>query len=296
MDSLWHAVYTVWNHIVYAVSNMRFPQDIIDILVIAFVIFKAIEFLRETRAGQLVKGIIMLFVIYAIADWLGLAVLEWTLSKVVDSVIIVAAVIFQPELRRILERVGRTDFKTGQLLDGEQDEISKSIDCIARAAGMMQDQKIGALIVFERKTQLGEIINTGTVVDAAPSVSVINNIFFPKSPLHDGAMIIRDGRIYAAGCILPLTQRTDISSALGTRHRAAIGMTENSDAVVLVVSEETGIISIVSNGQIKRNFNSISASVELNHLLLSEENVEKDNFVKKVMKLFTKKEKGEDKK
>ena len=296
MDSLWHAVYKVWNHIVYAVSNMRFPQDIIDILVIAFVIFKAIEFLRETRAGQLVKGIIMLFVIYAIADWLGLAVLEWTLSKVVDSVIIVAAVIFQPELRRILERVGRTNFKTGQLLDGEQDEISKSIDCIARAAGMMQDQKIGALIVFERKTQLGEIINTGTVVDAAPSVSVVNNIFFPKSPLHDGAMIVRDGRIYAAGCILPLTQRTDISSALGTRHRAAIGMTENSDAVVLVVSEETGIISIVSNGQIKRNFNSISASVELNHLLLSEENVEKDNFVKKVMKLFTKKEKGEDKK
>ena len=296
MDSLWHAVYTVWNHIVYAVSNMRFPQDIIDILVIAFVVYKAIEFLRETRAGQLVKGIIMLFVIYAIADWLGLAVLEWTLSKVVDSVIIVAAVIFQPELRRILERVGRTNFKTGQLLDGEQDEISKSIDCIARAAGMMQDQKIGALIVFERKTQLGEIINTGTVVDAAPSVSVVNNIFFPKSPLHDGAMIIRDGRIYAAGCILPLTQRTDISSALGTRHRAAIGMTENSDAVVLVVSEETGIISIVSNGQIKRNFNSISASVELNHLLLSEENVEKDNFVKKVMKLFTKKEKGEDKK
>ncbi len=296
MDSLWHAVYTVWNHIVYAVSNMRFPQDIIDILVIAFVVYKAIEFLRETRAGQLVKGIIMLFVIYAIADWLGLAVLEWTLSKIVDSVIIVAAVIFQPELRRILERVGRTNFKTGQLLDGEQDEISKSIDCIARAAGMMQDQKIGALIVFERKTQLGEIINTGTVVDAAPSVSVVNNIFFPKSPLHDGAMIVRDGRIYAAGCILPLTQRTDISSALGTRHRAAIGMTENSDAVVLVVSEETGIISIVSNGQIKRNFNSISASVELNHLLLSEENVEKDNFVKKVMKLFTKKEKGEDKK
>jgi diadenylate cyclase len=275
---------------------MRFPQDIIDILVIAFVVYKAIEFLRETRAGQLVKGIIMLFVIYAIADWLGLAVLEWTLSKIVDSVIIVAAVIFQPELRRILERVGRTNFKTGQLLDGEQDEISKSIDCIARAAGMMQDQKIGALIVFERKTQLGEIINTGTVVDAVPSVSVVNNIFFPKSPLHDGAMIVRDGRIYAAGCILPLTQRTDISSALGTRHRAAIGMTENSDAVVLVVSEETGIISIVSNGQIKRNFNSISASVELNHLLLSEENVEKDNFVKKVMKLFTKKEKGEDKK
>lgn len=299
MDSLWHAVYTVWNHIVYAVSNMRFPQDIIDILVFAFVIYKAIEFLRETRAGQLVKGIIMLLVIYAISDWLGLAILEWTLSKLVGSVIIVAAVIFQPELRRVLERVGRTNFKTGQLLSGEQDEISNSIDCITKAAGMMQDQKIGALIIFERKTQLGEIINTGTVMDAATSVSVVNNIFFPKSPLHDGAMIIRDGRIYAAGCILPLTQRTDISSALGTRHRAAIGMTENSDAVVLVVSEETGIISIVSNGQIERNFNAISAAVELKRLLLTEENVEKDSFVSRVKlglkKIFGNKEKGEDK-
>ena len=300
MDSLWHAVYTVWNHIAYAVSNIRFPQDIIDILVIAFVIYKAIEFLRETRAGQLVKGIIMLLVIYAIADWLDLAILEWTLSKVVDSAIIAAAVIFQPELRRILERVGRTNFKKGQLLGDEQDEISKSIDCITKAAGMMQDQKIGALIVFERKTQLGEIINTGTVVDAAPSVSVVNNLFFPKSPLHDGAVIVRDGRIYAAGCILPLTQRTDISASLGTRHRAAIGMTENSDAVVLVVSEETGIISIVSNGHISRDYNAISASVELNRLLSSEDNVENDSFVNRVKtkfkKLFAKKEKGEDKK
>lgn len=300
MDSLWHAVYTVWNHIAYAVSNIRFPQDIIDILVIAFVIYKAIEFLRETRAGQLVKGIIMLLVIYAIADWLDLAILEWILSKVVDSAIIAAAVIFQPELRRILERVGRTNFKKGQLLGDEQDEISKSIDCITKAAGMMQDQKIGALIVFERKTQLGEIINTGTVVDAAPSVSVVNNLFFPKSPLHDGAVIVRDGRIYAAGCILPLTQRTDISASLGTRHRAAIGMTENSDAVVLVVSEETGIISIVSNGHISRDYNAISASVELNRLLSSEDNVENDSFVNRVKtkfkKLFAKKEKGEDKK
>ena len=300
MDSLWHAVYTVWNHIAYAVSNIRFPQDIIDILVIAFVIYKAIEFLRETRAGQLVKGIIMLLVIYAIADWLDLAILEWTLSKVVDSAIIAAAVIFQPELRRILERVGRTNFKKGQLLGDEQDEISKSIDCITKAAGMMQDQKLGALIVFERKTQLGEIINTGTVVDAAPSVSVVNNLFFPKSPLHDGAVIVRDGRIYAAGCILPLTQRTDISASLGTRHRAAIGMTENSDAVVLVVSEETGIISIVSNGHISRDYNAISASVELNRLLSSEDNVENDSFVNRVKtkfkKLFAKKEKGEDKK
>lgn len=295
LDSLWHAVYTIWNHMVYAVSNIRFPHDIIDILIIAFIIFKAIEFLRETRAGQLVKGIIMLLVIYIIADWLELAILEWLLSNIVDSAIIAAAVIFQPELRRVLERVGRTNFNKGQLLGEEHDYISQSIDCITRAAGIMQDQKIGALIVFERKTQLGEIINTGTVVDATPSVSIVNNIFFPKSPLHDGAMIVRDGRIHAAGCILPLTQQTDINASLGTRHRAAIGMTENSDAVVLVVSEETGIISIVSNGKIERNFNAISASEELNRLLSSDDSIEKITIVKRIRKLFTKKTKGEDK-
>lgn len=297
MDSLWNAIYSFWNQIVYAVSNMRIPVDIIDILVIAFIIYKALEFLRETRAGQLIKGIAILILVYAIADWWNLATLQWTLSKVMDSAIIAAAVIFQPELRRILEKVGRTDFKRGQLFDGGEDAIVSCIDNVSRAAGTMQDQKIGALIVFERKTQLGEIINTGTVLDAKSSVSVINNVFFPKSPLHDGAMIIRDGRIFAAGCILPLTQRDDISASLGTRHRAAIGMTENSDAVVLVVSEETGTISIVSNGQIRRDFNSISAGEELRRLILTEEQKEKQSFIKtalgKLNLLKTKKGKDE---
>lgn len=298
MDSLWNAIYSFWNQIVYAVSNMRIPVDIIDILVIAFIIYKALEFLRETRAGQLIKGIAILILVYAIADWWNLATLQWTLSKVMDSAIIAAAVIFQPELRRILEKVGRTDFKRGQLFDGGEDAIVSCIDNVSRAAGTMQAQKIGALIVFERKTQLGEIINTGTVLDAKSSVSVINNVFFPKSPLHDGAMIIRDGRVYAAGCILPLTQRDDISASLGTRHRAAIGMTENSDAVVLVVSEETGTISIVSNGQIRRDFNSISAGEELRRLILTEEQKEKQSFIKTALgKLnFLKTKKGKDEK
>lgn len=286
MSSLWNAIYSFWNYIIYAVSNMRIPLDIIDILVMAFIIYKAIEFLRDTRAGQLVKGIIMLVVIYFVADWLELPTIEWLLKTIVNSVIIVAAVIFQPELRRILEKVGRTGLKTSQLLDGKQDEMVTTIDNVTRAAGMMQDQKIGALVVFEGKTQLGEIINTGTVLDAKSSVSMINNIFFPKSPLHDGAVIIRDGRVYAAGCILPLTQRDDISSQLGTRHRAAIGMTENSDAVVLVVSEETGIISIVSNGQITRNYNSISANHELCKLLLIDEQKESESLISKVVNAF----------
>lgn len=296
MSGLINTMYSVWNQILYAVSNMRIPFDIIDILVIAFVIYKAIGFLRESRAGQLVKGIVILLAVYLIAGWWELLTLEWALSKVVDSAIIAAAVIFQPELRRILEKVGHTNFTPGQSADGENSEAVNCIDHVSRAAGTMQEQKIGALIVFERKTQLGEIINTGTVVDAASSVSMINNIFFPKSPLHDGAMIIRDGRIYAAGCILPLTQRDDISSQLGTRHRAAIGMTENSDAVVLVVSEETGIISIVSNGQIKRNYNAISAAAELRSLLLTEEKKEKETFLSAVFKKIkpAKKNEGKD--
>lgn len=148
----------------------------------------------------------------------------------------------------------------------------------------MQEKRIGALVVFERTTQLGEIINTGTVIDAHSSPSMITNIFFPKSPLHDGAMIIRGGRLYSAGCILPLTQREDISLQLGTRHRAAIGMTENSDAVVLVVSEETGTISIVVNGQITRNYSAVSAESELRRLLINEENMHNSKSVKMVIK------------
>lgn len=196
--------------------------------------------------------------------------MKWILSRFVDYIIIAIAIIFQPELRRILERVGHTKFVSAHGSSLESDPLEDCIDKVSRAAGIMQESKTGALIVFERSTQLGEIIDTGTVINADPSVQMINNVFFPKSPLHDGAMIIRDSRLYAAGCILPLTQREDISSQLGTRHRAAIGMTENSDAVVLVVSEETGNISIVSNGQIERNFNAISARAKLGKLLLSD--------------------------
>ncbi len=283
MNSIFNAIYATWNQIFYAFSHIRI-FDIIDIFVMAFIIYKAIGFLRESRAGQLVKGLIILFLVFAIAKWWDLAVLKWTLTKVMNSLIIAVAVIFQPELRRILENVGRTKFSNGQFFDRDENVISESIDKITKAAGFMQEKKIGALIVFERTTQLGEIINTGTVIDANPSVSIVNNIFFPKSPLHDGAMIVRDGRIYAAGCILPLSHNTDISSQLGTRHRAAIGMSENSDAVVLVVSEETGIISIVVGGKITRNYNSVTASAELRRLLLADNRQENSSTLRTALK------------
>lgn len=277
------AIHTLWNQIVFAVSNGDL-FDVLDIAIIAWLIYKAIGFLRETRAGQLVKGIFVLIVVYAFANLFELAVLKWLLSAIVNAAIIVFAVIFQPELRRILERVGQTKLANARMLNSENEPMQKCIDKVCKAAGTMQENKIGALIVFERKTQLGEIINTGTVIDAEPSASIISNIFFPKSPLHDGAMIIRDGRVYAAGCILPLTQSQVFSSQLGTRHRAAIGMTENSDAVVLVVSEETGNISIVCNGQITRNFTGVSARTELQNLLVDSELKEKDNTIISALK------------
>ncbi len=283
MSGIFNAIYATWNQIVYAVSNFR-VFDAIDILVIAFIIFKAIGFLRETRAGQLVKGLLILFVMYIVSDWWELATLKWILSKVMDSAIIAAAVIFQPELRRILENVGKTKFARERFFDDKENAVSESIDKIGKAAGFMSEKRIGALIVFERTTQLGEIVNTGTVLDAAASVSVVNNIFFPKSPLHDGAMIVREGRILAAGCILPLTQSDNLNLSLGTRHRAAIGMSENSDAVVLVVSEETGNISIAVGGKITRNYNSVTAIAELRRLLISDQEDTNGNKIVSVIK------------
>ena len=235
MEEILSTISTAWNQFVYTISSVR-VFDIIDILVIAFIIYKAIAFLRETRAGQLVKGIVLLLVLYAFAVAFNLAVLKWLLSAIFGSAIVAVAIIFQPELRRMLERVGQTKIGNLQSSANDEENLISSIEKICAAAGQMQKTKTGALIVFERETQLGEIINSGTIVDAAVSESLVNNIFYPKSPLHDGAVIVRGGRLFAASCILPLTQSTAFSSQLGTRHRAAICMTVNSDAVVLIVS------------------------------------------------------------
>lgn len=288
MSSVINIIVTFWNQIVYAVSNIR-VFDIIDIVVIAFLIYKAIQFLRENRAGQLAKGIIVLVVVYIIAKAFDLAVLRWVLAVVFNSAIVALAVIFQPELRRMLEKIGQINLGNNQVLDSEQERTKEAIDSICKAAGNMKDSKTGALIVFERKTQLGEIINTGTVIDAKPSVSMVCNVFYPKSPLHDGAVIVRDGRLYAAGCILPLTQNNNLSTHFGTRHRAAIGMTENSDAIVLVVSEETGNISIAYNGRITRNYTAATAYAELqDKLIISDEKEKENRLMASIRRVFPK--------
>lgn len=269
------AFYTFLNVIWSALSGIR-PQDILDIAVVAYVIYKAIELFRETRAKQLIKGIIILSFVWLIAVWWDLVSIKWLMVKVLDYGIIAVAIIFQPELRRALERMGRSKLGTfSRNNDTDRESVLQCIGAVCKAAQSMQEQRIGALMVFERTTPLGEIINTGTVVDAEASTPLIGNIFYPKSPLHDGAMVIRQNRVYAAGCILPLTARVDLNKQLGTRHRAAVGISENSDAVVVVVSEETGNISIAENGTLTRDYNAITLREALKTLLLPKEENEK---------------------
>lgn len=289
LNAWFDSIYSFWNQIAYAILNIRF-FDIIDILVVAFIIFKAIEFLRDTSAGQLVKGIVVLLVVFAIANLFDLVSIKWLLSNVLDYAIIALAIIFQPELRRLLEKVGTSNIGTltKQSYDVENMKMKNCIDSICKAVTVMSDKRIGALIVFERKSMLGEIINTGTLLNAEVSYEIIGNIFFPKSPLHDGAMVISNGKICAAGCILPLTANNNLNSQLGTRHRAAIGMSEKSDAVVLVVSEETGNISIAVNGRITRDYNSVTLKEELYLALLKTEETKK-NFVSEIINKFKKK-------
>lgn len=275
MATVWGALVSAWNLLVYVISGIRI-QDLIDIAVITFLIYKCIGFFRQTRAGQLIKGLFLLLAMAIIAQWFDLVMLKWLMAKVMDSILIIAVIIFHPEIRRALEHMGTSGFgnlsKSGMSIEDQR--LAAQIESASKAAGLMQEQKCGALMVFERTTQLGEIISTGTIIKASSSSALICNIFYPKSPLHDGAMILREGNIHAAGCILPLTQNGELNKSLGTRHRAAIGMSENSDAVVVVVSEETGTISIAVNGELKRGFDAITLQTELTSLLLSHANTQ----------------------
>ncbi len=290
MQVIWDALKSFWELIVYIVSNIRIV-DILDILVIAFLIYKCIEFFSKTRGGQLVKGLILLLGVALVANWLDMVTVNFLMVRVVDSLLIAAVIIFSPEIRRALERVGNSNLGLlgkGVASDSEEERMLKCIDAACKSAGSMQEQKCGALMVFERTTQLGEIVATGTLVDAEATAPLISNIFYPKSPLHDGGMILRQGRIYAAGCILPLTQNSGLNKELGTRHRAAIGMSENSDAVVVIVSEETGIISLAVNGELRRGFDAITLHSELTELLIESSNAN-TGFFGRIKGVFTKK-------
>lgn len=226
--------------------------DIIDILIVAFVIYKLMGLIKQTRAQQLMKGVIVLVAAAFFSGLFNLHTLNWILKGAVTLGAVAILVVFQPELRRALEYMGRSKFVKAPLKQMDKEKGNQITSHIVRAVENFSKDRVGALIVFEKETILSDIMESGTIVDAEISEQLLGNIFYEGSPLHDGAVIIRDGRLYAAGCVLPLTRSNTISKELGTRHRAGIGITENSDALTIIVSEETGIISMASEGQLSR--------------------------------------------
>ena len=226
-------------------------NDVLDIAIVAFLVYKVLGFIRETRAEQLAKGLVVLVICTLLSDFLKLYTLHWLLSGVVSVGLIAIVVIFQPELRRALEHLGRSRF-ANIMSDIDKEEAKRMVTEIVRAVESMSASRTGALMVIEKEITLNDIVETGTVIDAYISAEMIGNIFYEGAPLHDGALILRGDRLYAAGCVLPLTQNKELSKELGTRHRAGIGITENSDALVIIVSEETGVISLAQNGELTR--------------------------------------------
>ncbi len=233
------------------INTLRF-LDIIDIAIVAVCIYKLYMMIKETRAEQLVKGLVIIFIFVKISDSLKLYTVNWVLENMMTALAIMIIVVFQPELRKILETIGRSNILTKSFADIRGEKVDKCVEEIVHAVFSLSRQRIGALIIFERSTGLGDVVETGTVLNSAISSELLINIFIPNTPLHDGAVVIKNDTIKAAACFLPLSTEQSISKELGTRHRAAIGMSEKSDCLALIVSEETGGISIAEHGKINR--------------------------------------------
>ena len=243
-------------------------MDIIDIAIVAYLIYRILMFIRSTRAEQLLKGLIVLVVITLASGLLNLHTLNWSLRGIMTLGAVALVVVFQQELRRGLEYLGRTKFLKGSGMD--KDKAKHITHEFIRAIETFSKDRTGALIVLERDTALSEMTESGTIINAEISAELLGNLFYEGSPLHDGAIIIRRDKVYAAGCVLPLTQNTDIGKELGTRHRAGIGITEHSDAVTLIVSEETGIISMAVDGKLQRFLDTKTVEKALLQLYLNE--------------------------
>lgn len=268
-----------------ALLSFNFTSDLLDVIFVTFIIYEAIKFIRGSRSLHLIKGLAFLGLLYLLVKLTGMEASEFLLSSLFQNALLILVVLFSPEIRNILERFGRrsiTDFSFFSFKNDSayQEAVTDLVNDFCKAAGEMSETKTGALVVFEREAPLNEVIKSGTILDACSSTELFNGIFFKNSALHDGAVVVKDAKIYAAGCILPLTQNNAISSDLGTRHRAAIGMSEQSDAVVVIVSEETGYISVAINGKLQRDIKTSN----LREILLSNlitDNDKKDKPKKK---------------
>jgi diadenylate cyclase len=274
-----------FDSILNVLNTFRFV-DIIDIAVIAFIVYSLFKIVRDTRAEQLVKGIVILLVAYIISNLFNMLMLENLLKLLFEFGVVIIAIIFQPEIRNALEQLGRNNIKNFKFFSrpaksekwilAEKRAIADVVD----TAVVFSRQKTGALIVFENKTKLSDIASTGVEINADTSTAILGNLFFNKAPLHDGAVIISNGKIKSAGCILPLTSRNEnVDMNLGTRHRASIGITEVSDAVVVVVSEETGIISLAQSGVLTSNYTKDTLKAELEKRLIPKQ--DKGSFFNK---------------
>lgn len=232
-------------------ASMRI-MDVIDIAIVAYVFYKIFMLIRETRAEQLIKGLVVLLVIMKLSEWAKLYVVHFILLNTMTLGLIALIIVFQPELRRALEYIGRNKIFFAKMAEEQEEAFNRTVHELVSAVVSLSREQIGALIVLERQTGLNEIASTGVKIDAEISSGLLINIFIPNTPLHDGSVIIRKDRILAAGCFLPLSANQMISKELGTRHRAALGIAEQSDALVIIVSEETGTISVALNGKLSR--------------------------------------------
>lgn len=269
------------------------PIDIVDIACVSVLFYYLYKFIRDKRAGKLAIGVLLLFVIQILSQLLDMYLLQYIMQNIFQIGFITLVILFQPEIRSVLEKMGATPMKSLRSIGEAKDNSyrEKVIDEVSSAVWDMAESKTGALIVFERDIKLGDMILTGTVIDAYPASFLIKNIFFNKAPMHDGALIVRDFRLHAAGCLLPLSNNPDIIKDLGTRHRAGIGMSENSDAIVIIVSEETGVISTAIEGELKRGYNQETLAKFLRTQLLGDSEEDKKNNLIGKMRRFQQKNK-----
>jgi len=263
--------------------------SILDIIVVAYIFYKFYMLIKETRAQQLLKGILLIFLLIPISGFLQLTMLHWIINETITIGVISIIIIFTPEIRRALEHIGRSAFNEKHIMEDDV-KIEQVITEITNAVENLAKSRTGALIVIEQLTGLEDVISSGTRLDAIVSAALLENIFVVNTPLHDGATIIRNDRIVAGGCFLPLTTNNDVNKKLGTRHRAAIGISETADALTIVVSEETGVVSLTVNGRLTRNYNKDKIKDILIRIIKSRQN--KKMTLKERVKLWIKRERS----
>ena len=264
-------------------------MDIVDILVVAFLIYKVIMMVRSTSAARIAKSVLIILILAGVTQLLNMYLLNYILDKILEIGLVALIVVFQPELRRMLEKLGSKNVREILSVKEEQREIDRVIEQTVQACEIMSRERVGVLLVFERETPLDDYFKTGTIVDAQLSEQLLRNLFFKNSPLHDGAVIVRGGRVAAAGCVMPLSDNPHLPSDLGTRHRAGVGTSEVSDAVVVIVSEENGTISVAIGGMLKRHLAPQTLQKLLSNELIADE-TENKTLLKRLAACFSRKD------